>query len=308
MDEIENLEEPPPITRTILPVKPRPKRGLLAGWSGRPSSKKRRSESSPPPVSVSSASRRGSYVGIILLLAAVSVVGAQGWMLYKTRTELAHVNVKLDEARSSLGLLWQSTKRMDEDQVARLALLADSIRWVLGYAQGEVRLWEATYTTLQQRLDDGGRTSTKALKALNTRIDGFARATLAARNRIDALERQDYMHSSAVEALVRRTQNQEANTHDVVSTVSALRETLGRADSELSQLEQRLAASSSAYGQLGRRVDNLAGFADGFRRAGLNGAEVSGQLSQLADELRRIRIRVDSMRPMTRTVMSSDSR
>jgi DNA anti-recombination protein RmuC len=229
-------------------------------------------------------------------------------MLYKTRTELAHVNVKLDEARSSLGLLWQSTKRMDEDQVARLALLADSIRSVLGYAQGEVRLWEASFANLQQRIDESGRGSTKELKSLSKRLDTFARADVAQRTRLEALERQDYMHSSAVEALSRRTQVQEANTHDVVSTVSALRETFGRADSELSQLEQRLAASSSAYGQLGRRVDNLAGFADGFRRAGLNGAEVSDQLSQLAGELRRIRMRVDSLRPMTRTVMSSDSR
>jgi hypothetical protein len=308
MDEIEyfeNLEEPPPIHRFAARVETPRRFGLLAVWTSRSSGPRPSRDVGPPP-------RRRSKRSIILLaLAALVVLGAQGWMLYgltRVRNDLVAVDTRLNEARNSLGLVWESTKRLDADRMARLGSLADSIRWVLEYAQGEVRLWETTYANLGQKLDENARNATGALRVLNTRLDGFARADLTQRTRLDALERQDRTQSSAFEALSRRTVTQETATHDVTAMVVALRETLGNLDNELDRLQQRFASSNSAYGQLGRRVESLAGWADGFRRAGLSGDALQGQLASLTDELRRIRVRVDSLRPMARTVMSSDTR
>ncbi|MGH7462327.1 MAG: hypothetical protein ACREMA_15050, partial [Longimicrobiales bacterium] len=73
-------------------------------------------------------------------------------------------------------------------------------------------------------------------------------------------------------------------------------------------LERRQATWASDYVQLGRRVETLSSWADGFRRAGLSGDVVQGQFSTLTNELRRIRIRVDSLRPVGRAVTSSDTR
>ena len=95
--------------------------------------------------------------------------------------------------------------------------------------------------------------------------------------------------------------------HDVGSSVNMLRETLGRLDDGLVSLQQRIQASTSGYAQLGRRVESLTGWADQFRRAGLSADAVQGQLSALSDELRRIRVRVDSLRPSgSRAAYSSE--
>jgi chromosome segregation ATPase len=234
-------------------------------------------------------------------------VGVQGWLLHDLRGQLTDVSTRLEEAHSSLSLVWESTKRLDEDRMARLGLLADSIRSVFDYAKGEVRLWEASYANLGQRVDKNDNAIVKmasAMRTTNTRLDVFGRADLSQRTRLDALERQSFTNSSAVEALSRRTISQEANAHDVSSMVASLRDMLRRLDSDNRSVQQRLASSTSAYGQLGRRVESLNGWAEGFRRAGLSGDAVQGQLSGLADEVRRLRIRVDSLRPFARTVMS----
>jgi hypothetical protein len=43
--------------------------------------------------------------------------------LARVRTDLAVAGASLEEARGSLGMLWGTTNRLDEDQMARLALL-----------------------------------------------------------------------------------------------------------------------------------------------------------------------------------------
>jgi chromosome segregation ATPase len=178
-----------------------------------------------------------------------------------------------------------------------------------------MRLWDAAYSTLENRVDENARTTArgdtailKSMRGLNTRLEVAARADLAQRSRLDALERQDRTHSYAVEALLRRTQTQEASMQDVGSTVAFLRTTLSKLDSDLDMLQQRLAASSSAQGQLGRRVESLSGWADGFRRAGLSADAVHGQLASLSDEVRRIRMRVDSLRPLARRMTARSDR
>jgi hypothetical protein len=310
MDDIEyfeNLEEPPPIRRYVAPAEAPRKFGLLAVWTSRSSG----SRASHASADLGPPAQRRSKSTVILALVALVLLGVQGWTVHglvRARKDLVDVDTRLAEARNSLGLVWESTKRLDADRMARLGSLADSIRAVLEYAQGEVRLWEATYANLGQQLEANARNSAGTLRVVNTRLDGFARADQTQRSRLEVLERQDRTHITAFEALSRRTISQEAATHDVFTMVASLRETLGKVDSGLGRLEQRFASSNSAYGQLGRRVESLAGWADGFRRAGLSGDALQGQLASLADELRRIRVRVDSLRPYARTVMSSDTR
>ncbi len=310
MDDNEHLDEPPPVHRRARQVETG--NGLLTEWLGRPSGAHR-------GVDLGRARRTGTRKRILLGLGCLAVLCVQAWMvnaLVRARTDLVHVSKSLEDARSSLGLVWESTKRLDQDQMTHLALLADSIRSVSDYTQGEMRLWETTYANLQHQMEEnfrkGAKTDTAilrsmttAMRGLNTRLEVFARTDQEQRGRLDALDRSQAL---AVEALARRTQTQESTMHDVSATVGTLRETLGKLDSDLETLDQRLAASSSQYGQLGRRVETLSGWAEGFRRAGLSGDAVQGQLTALADELRRVRVRVDSLRAASRPMISASLR
>lgn len=292
MDDFNYLEEPPPIVR-VNPAEARRKSGLHAAGSNR---------SSAPPGSrdAGAVAQPRSGNGVLLKLTALVVLSVQGWLYLGVRGDLADLRTRLEQAHKSLGQVWESAQGLDQDRMGRLGLLADSIRSVFDYTQGQVQQWDTTYANLGQRLDENDN----ARGVVNTRLDGFARADQVQRSRLDALERNDRTHSFAFEALSRRAQIQEANTHDVNATVASLRETLGKLDASLAVLEQQHAS----FGQLGRRVESLSGWADGFRRAGLSGDAVQGQLSALADDLRRIRIRVDSLRPPPRAVTSSEPR
>jgi chromosome segregation ATPase len=298
MDDTLNLEEPPPIQRYVAPVEKRRKSGLFTAWSGRPSTPSQGKEVRPTARSSSFGGGAGLFV-----VACVIVVIMQAWFLRglgKVRNDVAELNASLKETRNSLGVVWQATKRLDEDRTDRLSSLADSLRSVLDRAEGEARLWEASYSTFGQRLthnDKAVQSVTNGMRAVYTRLEGQ-------RSRIDALERSDRMHTTAVEALARRT---EGPSREASVTPASLRQTLGRLDSDLALLEQRMATSTSAYGQLGKRVESIAGWADGFRRAGLNADAVQGQFAALADEVRRVRLRVDSLR-FSRSVLSSSSR
>jgi chromosome segregation ATPase len=198
------------------------------------------------------------------------------------------------------------TKRLDEDQIAHLAQLTDSIRSVFAYAQGEIRLWEAAYYAQEQRLDDNagmiGRNGdaiarlTAADRTVDTRLGQLARVDQSQQGRLDGLESQARTQSTAVAALARRAETQEASVRGVASSVADLRATLATLDSELDGVEDELAESGTAYAQMGTRVDRVSGWMDGFRRAGLSAEAVDNRLSALTDELRRVRIRVDSLR------------
>ena len=179
----------------------------------------------------------------------------------------------------------------------RLTELADSVRSAIEYAQENVRLLETKDATLGLRLDEADRNVATVL-----------RADVLQRSRLDALERQDRIRSLAFEALSRRAQSQEAYTREVGAAVVSLREARGKLDGALAALERQQAASTSAYAQLGRNVESLSGWAEGFRRAGLSSNTVQEKFAFLSDELRRIRIRVDSLRPLPRNVTASDPR
>jgi hypothetical protein len=290
MDDFNYLEEPPPIHRTVVHPEPRRKTGLLAARPSRPSAP-------PADRDYGAAAQSSSGKGVLLSLGLVVVVIAQTWLYFGLRGDLAELRTRHEQAQSSLAQLWESAKGLDQDRMVRLALLADSIRSVFDYAQGQIQVWG-------QRLDENDRNTVMAAQTLNLRLDRFATADQVHRSRVDALERQDRTHSYAFEALSRRAQLQESSMRDVSSSVAWLRESLGRVNSTLAALEQQYAA----YGQLGRRVESLSGWADEFRRAGLSGDAVQNQFSALSSELRRIRIRVDSLRTTGRIVTSSDPR
>jgi len=142
-------------------------------------------------------------------VASLVILSVQVWILHglsSTRADLANVRSELNETRSelketrsSLGVVWQATKGLGEDRTERLGLLADSLRGVLERAEGEARLWQASYASFNQRFADNDkaiRTMTSGMRSMYTRFEGQ-------RSRLDALERSDRTHTFAIEALSR---------------------------------------------------------------------------------------------------------
>lgn len=311
MNDFDPLQEPPPTPRFKALPPTHPKAGRVSGW-------RRRASAIPPDVASGRGGRRVTK-GFALAVAALVVICLQAWTLHRlarVRSDLSVAAASLEEARTSLGMLWETATRLDEDQMSGRALLSDSIRSVFAYAQGEIRLWETAYYAQERRLDENAARidrnadaiagMTTGVRAANTRIDALARADETTASRLDALARQDRAHGTALESLAQRTQTQESTVREVATTLASLRATLADVDAELVGLEDRLSASSSAYGQMGTRIDGLAGWVDGFRRAGLSGEAVADRLSRLADELRRVRLRVDSIRPVRTTVRATE--
>jgi chromosome segregation ATPase len=309
MREYARIEEPPPIHRTDRTKPARRGVGPLTGWRPR--------LSAAPTLNLRGLLRPGPTKLAGMILVAATVIGLQAWTLHRlarVRAELTTAGANLEEARASLGMLWDVTDRLDEDRIAGLGQLADSIRSVFVYAQGEVRLWETAYQAQERRLDENaGRIArgdeaitrlTSGARATNARLDQLGRVDAAQQGRLAALENQDRTQGASIEALARRAETQEASVRGANSTLGSLRETLAGLDAELARLEQRVESSGSAYGQISTRMESLDGWIEEFRRAGLDGDALDSRLASLADEVRRVRIRVDSLRsarPVVRT-------
>jgi hypothetical protein len=311
MNDFDPLQEPPPMPRfKALPPTP-PKAGRVS-WRRRASAKR-------PDVESGRGGPRSVPKGPALALAALVVIGLQAWTLHRlarVRSDLSVAAASLEEARTSLGMLWETATRLDEDQISGLAVLSDSIRSVFAYAQGEIRLWETAYYAQERRLDENAAwigtnaeaiaRMTTGMRAANTRIDALAGADERTATRLDALVRQDRAHGTALESLAQRAQTQESAARDVTTTLATLRQTLAGLDAALLGFDDRLSASSSAFGRMDTRVDGLTGWVDGFRRVGLSGEAVADRLSALTDELRRVRLRVDSIRPVRTTLRTAE--
>jgi chromosome segregation ATPase len=318
MRQHDRIEEPPPVPRYTVSPSARPGQGLFVDW-------RRRFSAEPPRLRFTIPSRPGMTRAIVLGLVALAVIGMQAWTLHglsRVRDKAAVDRAELDQARISLGLLWALTERLDEEQIAGLGQLADSIRSVFAYAQGEVRLWETAYYAQEQRLDDNAASIarhaesitrvTNAASSAGTRLVELARADEAKQSRLDALERESRTHATAVAMLARRTEGHGANLVDVTEAVGSLRESLASLgaeqsslDAELGGLENQVASSGSALGEIDTRVERLDGWIDGFRRAGLSGETVQSRLATLASELRRVTMRVDSLRSRGPAVLTS---
>jgi len=242
-------------------------------------------------------------------LAAIVVTAGQIWVvseLLGLRDRLAAERAELDQARISLGLLWEITERLDEEQIVRLGELTDSIRAVLAYAQGEVRLWETAYYAQEQRLDEEAARVASNMQAIarlhsaaqmaSNRLDELARTDIAYAARVYALEQQTRSHATAMATLARRADAQQDDMGEIATHIGTLRESLAGLDTELAGLETQLTSTGSAFGEMDMRVARLDGWIDGFRRAGLNGEAVENRLATLASELRRVTMRVDSLR------------
>ena len=246
MNDVENLEEPPPIHRYVPPVDQRMKSGVLAARSGRPTQVARTTEITPTI-------RTLPGTGVLVIAAALVILSVQLWIIHglsAMRTDLADVRGKLKETRSSLAVVWQATTRLGEDHTERVSVLVDSLRGTLEQAQREAQFWQTNRAAYRKRLSDNDRamrTMTNAWRTLYTRLEGQ-------RYRLDALERTDRTHASAIEALNRRAQwQQDLSIRERHPTPSALRKTLARLDSDLAMLEQRMDRSKSKYAQFGTR-------------------------------------------------------
>lgn len=301
MRKYDRIEEPPPVSRYAAGPPARSGPGMFADW--------RRRFGHRPRLEIHFAPLPGTRRAIVLGLAALGMTVMQVWMLnelLRVRDRLAVERAELDQARISLGLLWQITERLDEDQIVRLGELADSIRSVFAYAQGEVRLWETAYYAQEKRLDENAANIagngeaiarvTSGMRLAGTRLDELARVDIAYGSRVDALEHESRVHGTAVATLARRAGAQEADLLAVTSSLGMLRESLAGLDTELAGLENQVTTTGSAFGEMDTRVARLDGWIDGFRRAGLSGETVQTRLARLADELRRVTVRVDSLR------------
>jgi hypothetical protein len=259
--------------------------------------------------------RLAAVAAIVLI-----VIGMQGWTIHRisrVRSELANAGVSLAEARGSIGTLWETTKDLDQDQMARVALLSDSIRSVFAYAQGQINVWGAAYEAQQRQLEAEasriGRNGeaiarmTSASRVVNTRLDELSGADRTQQGRLDGLARADHTQATMLEALAGRTQSNETMMRDVSSTLSGLRQTLASLDGQLAALEDRYATSASAITELHTRVDGVATWVDGWRRTGLTGPAVEQRLASLADEVHRVSLRLDSMRFRAPTVRPAAS-
>ena len=308
MDDFNFLEEPPPFERDEPNAEPRRKPGnqlVLASdqWTGSSHHSSNRSSIPPsaPPVMRASGARVRAARAVLLSLGALVALSVPTWLYIGVRNDLTDLRTGLVLTRSTIQEVGDLVNDLDQERVKRLAVLSDSIRTVFDFAQGEAQAWH-------QRFDETDR-------AMTVRLDGLARVDRDQRSRMDALDRQNHTYSSAFAALSRRAQIQESATSDVSASVSSLRAALSRLDGELSKLdgdlatlEERYLASTTAYGQLGRRVESVSTWADGFRQAGLSGESVQGRFSALTKELRRIRMQVDSLRPPSRAMTTSENR
>jgi hypothetical protein len=265
MDNINYLEEPPPIQRVLESRK--------SGAFGARSN----SYSAPRSGQDTAAPNRSSAGAVLVSIAALAVLSVQGWIYFSVRAELADMHARVEQAHDALAQVWESAKGLDEDRMGQLTQLADSLRTAFDYAQLQAQQLDADHA-------NGG----------NARLEGLENAV--ERERMDALERRDRTHSMAFEALSRRAQIQEANMRELSSSVASLRATLSRMDGALAAVERQ--------NPLGRRMESALGWVDDFRRAGLSADAVQSQFSALSIELRRIRVRVDSLRPMGRAVSS----
>jgi hypothetical protein len=300
-----NLEEPPPIQRAASPTKIRRPFGSFFTRPKRLSAPNRNRDLRAATRSESARSVWPSLVALIALV-ALAAVGVLGWQYRSVTRELAEQRSRLEQTNQALTQSWEATKGLDQDRMRSLAVLADSVRSELQATQDQARLWEKTYANLEQRMDQRYRSLARVV-----RIDPLGRARLEAlerqdrtqRSALESLERQARGYRSALDAFSRRAQTQESVIRDLSISNAYLRETLRKVESA-----QQPGAATVGYGTLSRRVDNLSTWADGFHRAGLSGDGIQKQISTLVDELRSMRLRVDSLRPVGRMGSSTGMR
>jgi hypothetical protein len=272
-DRMFELEEPPP-PRRDKPVK---KSGTLA----------------PPPV---------AGIGLALVLLAVGATVAA--MQVRTNRRVAKLEARIEataqglsEARNSLSLLWTTTTQLDATQAERAdslkLTLQDSIASVQAYAENEFsRIWQTAYLEHERRLNAA---------AIGIRQNGEAVGQLVSQSsrtntRIDELVRADQSQTTAIAGMEETVSSMHQTIAAVDGQIDVLDDAVTALDVQISALTGEVNSTRSAQGRLGTRVDGVEQWVDGFRSEGLNANAVQSRLSSLVEDLRLVRIRVDSLR------------
>jgi chromosome segregation ATPase len=272
-DRMFELEEPPP-PRREKPVK---KSGPLA----------------PTPV---------AGIGLTLVLLAVGATVAAMQVRMHRRVAQLEVRIEataqgLSEARNSLSLLWTTTTHLDATQAERAdslkLTLQDSIASVQAYAENEfTRIWQTAYLEHERRLNAA---------ATGIRQNGEAIGQLASQSgrtnaRIDELVRADQSRTTVIAGMEETVSSMHQTLAAVDGQIDVLDDAVTALDVQISALTGEVNSSRNAQVRLGTRVDGVEQWVDGFRSEGLNANAVQSRLSSLVEDLRLVRIRVDSLR------------
>jgi chromosome segregation ATPase len=267
------LEEPPP-PRREKPVK---KSGPLA----------------PTPV---------AGIGLTLVLLAVGATVAAMQVRMHRRVAQLEVRIEataqgLSEARNSLSLLWTTTTHLDATQAERAdslkLTLQDSIASVQAYAENEfTRIWQTAYLEHERRLNAA---------ATGIRQNGEAIGQLASQSgrtnaRIDELVRADQSRTTVIAGMEETVSSMHQTLAAVDGQIDVLDDAVTALDVQISALTGEVNSSRNTQVRLGTRVDGVEQWVDGFRSEGLNANAVQSRLSSLVEDLRLVRIRVDSLR------------
>jgi hypothetical protein len=282
-----SLEEPPiperrqPIRHSSRPNdKPRPK--------DKPGPKE---PAGPPPHDASGPPRRDPAdapdrpwlrTALWLAVGAAAVSGAGLWIdhrISRIERDVGQAIVRLEDAGSSLRLLWTTTTRLDATRSERQDLLQDSITFVRNFVETELnKLWSSAYAEHERRLN-----------LTDERIAGNNRSI---RQILDASGRTN----TRLDLLLAQNHSLESDLRSVSETALALRQTLIRLTDQLGSLESQINNSRAVQAQMDGRVGGVERWVEEFRGEGLNAANMRGRLASIAADLRMVSLRVDSLR------------
>lgn len=269
-------------------------------------------EEPPPPrrdkpVKESSSGVRTPVASVGFMVVLFVAAGAVAALQVRTARRVSRLETRLEttaqglaEARNSLSLLWTTTTQLDATQAERAdslkLTLQDSIASVQAYAETEFsRFWETAYLEHERRLDaaaSGIRRNGDAIGQLTTQSSRV-------NARMDELARSDQAQGDAISNVGQTVSSMSATLTSVDNQMDALDGAITALDVQISALTGELNTSRTAQARLGTRVDGVEQWVDGFRSEGLNADAVQSRLASLVEDLRLVRMRVDSMR-MTR--------
>jgi chromosome segregation ATPase len=219
-------------------------------------------------------------------LAGAVLTGAGLWIDHRVtriETDLGQTLVRLEDAGSSLRLLWSTTTKLDATRSEREDLLQDSLAFVRNFVETELnKMWSTAYGEHERRL--------------NLTDDRIAANNRSIRQMIDASGRTN----SRLDVLLSQNRALESDLRSVSETALALRQTLTRLTDQLGSLESQINSSRVVQAQMANRVGGVEQWIEEFRGQGLNAANVRGRLASIAADLRMVSMRIDSLTTMPR--------
>jgi chromosome segregation ATPase len=235
----------------------------------------------------------GRYAAGVVIAATVAG-GTWFWMdrrMSAIEDRLTGVARSVEDAGASLRLLWTTTTKLDESQVARQDVLQDSIGFVRQFVESEVnKLWNTAYLDHERRLGQ----SEGRLRNNDQAIRQLATATGSTNTRLDVLMSQN--------------RSLEENLRLVSATAAGLRQSLLTLTGQLSELQGQLTSARTTQTQMANRVEGVERWVAEFREEDLDAETVRERLTSLVTDLRTMSMRVDSLLSRTDTVRSARPR